>query len=437
MRPLLKLAAKVVPLFTLMTNSPVVAAPDSAEAAQLFAEAQAICARDEARLWGLSLCGPILLVDYTDRKVIANQADAQGRLTHEGSIFLGVLPDDVIIANTATEWAGTRWTQLIAPSSSEPMNRHVTLAHELFHRVQTSLRLSREETSNRHLDTLEGRFLLQLEWRALARALTATSSNERRAAIVDAMAFRHERGRRFPAAAVDEAALEINEGIPEYTGVMLGLATSQERIAYAVYDLSRFVEAPSFVRSFAYATGPALGLLLDGQVPDWRTRIRLGARLDELLGSATDVAAETRELDQRIARYDGDHSLRASEERRDHDRRGLLADYRSRLVDGPVLSLPNLHANFQFNPQALIPLDGVGTVYPKLGIVDDWGSLEVSDGGALVLDRFSGASVSARGIATSHLSGPGWQLTLKPGWSVVAGGHAGSFVLVRDDPGIR
>ena len=49
------------------------------------------------------------------------------------------------------------------------MNRHVTLAHELFHRIQSGLGLTRPEAGNRHLDTLEGRYLLQLEWRALAR----------------------------------------------------------------------------------------------------------------------------------------------------------------------------------------------------------------------------------------------------------------------------
>ena len=85
--------------------------------------------------------------------------------------------------------------------------------------------------------------------------------------------FRQERYRRFRGAAADEAALETNEGIPEYTGVRLGLATPQERIAYAVYDLSFFVEAPTFVRSFAYATGPAYGLLLDQADPDWKAKL--------------------------------------------------------------------------------------------------------------------------------------------------------------------
>ena len=71
------------------------------------------------------------------------------------------------------------------------------LAHESFHRIQPLLKLTRPEAGNRHLDTLEGRYLLQLEWRALAMALEARTPEDRRAAITDALAFRHERYRQF------------------------------------------------------------------------------------------------------------------------------------------------------------------------------------------------------------------------------------------------
>jgi hypothetical protein len=40
------------------------------------------------------------------------------------------------------------------------------------------------------------------------------------------------------------------------------------------------------VRSFAYATGPAYGLLLDRYRPNWRTDLQTGKTLPELLQSA-------------------------------------------------------------------------------------------------------------------------------------------------------
>ena len=43
----------------------------------------------------------------------------------------------------------------------------------MFHRIQPGLGLTRPEVANPQLDTLQGRYLLQLEWRALAKALEA------------------------------------------------------------------------------------------------------------------------------------------------------------------------------------------------------------------------------------------------------------------------
>ncbi len=411
---------------------PSVAAPDAGTAARLFGEAQAICSRDHGKLWGTSLCGPILLVDYTDQAVLANKPDGGGTLVREGALFRGVLPDSVIIANTPTEWSGTRWTQIVGPVPDETAKRHVLLAHELFHRIQPSLGLTRPEVGNGHLDTLEGRYLLQLEWRALAKALQAQKPSARRQAIADALAFRHERYRLFAAAAAEEAALEINEGIAEYTGVMLGLKTRRERRAYAVHDLSAFVSAPSFVRSFAYATGPAYGLLLDQADPAWLGKFRSGAPFDQLLAAALKAQRSADStIEQMSARYDADGSLRRREVQRDTDRQARLAAYKAHLLDGPVLALPLNKSNYQFNPQTLVPLEGLGTIYPTMRLTDEWGSLEVAEGGALIQAAMKRATVSAVGADAAGTSGPGWQLQLNPGWKVIAGARPGDLTLSK------
>ena len=407
-------------------------APKAADAARLFAEAEVICERDHGELWGRPLCGPILLVDYTDRAVLANQADGEGRLTAEGTLFRGVLPEEVIIANTPTEWSGTRWTQLVVPVPEDAAKRHVLLAHELFHRIQPALGLTRPEAGNSHLDTLEGRYLLQLEWRALARSLGATTPADRRTAIMDALACRHERYRLFPGAANEEGALELNEGVAEYTGVKLGLATGGEQITFAIHDLSAFVTAPTFVRSFAYATGPAYGLLLDQADPAWRGKLSSGKRFDELLGAALNLEeAKDGTVKSLATRYDNGGALRASEVRRDEERRVRLAAFRKHLVDGPVLILPLDHTNYQFNPQTLIPLEGFGTIYPTMRLTDDWGALEVEREGALVRGAEQLATVSAVGADPSGTTGEGWSLKLNFGWVVRTGKRPGDLVVAR------
>ena len=417
---------------------PAAAAIDSGRAQALFKEAAQLCGQDGGRLWRHSLCGPILLVDWTDNSAVANRADPGGVLKAAGPVFVGTLPPDVIIANTPIEWQGVRWTELIWPLPDDVAHRHVMLAHELFHRAQIELGMLQRDGGNLHLDSLEGRILLQLEWHALAGALTAPDAAARTAAISDALLFRHERHRLFPDAPSEERALELNEGVAEYTGVRAGLATSAERTAYALRDLEAFVQSPTFVRSFAYATGPAWGLLLDQADPAWRAGLAAAMKgtsppsLDQMLQAALKLpepAAAT--VKARETFYDD--TLRPRELARQQALQAHLGELKARLVDGPVLRLPlaGNHASYQFNPQTLEALGASGVVYPTMKLSADWGTLAVEQG-ALLDKAMTVAAVTVAGGSPDHLQGPGWKLTLNKGWPVVPGEREGDFAVAKD-----
>ena len=415
---------------------PVGAAIDPARAQALFKEAAQLCGRDAGALWHHSLCGPILLVDWTDNTAVANRADPGGVLKAAGPVFAGTLPPDVIIANTPIEWSGLRWTEMIWPLPDDVAHRHVMVAHELFHRAQNELGMLQRDGGNLHLDAREGRILLQLEWHALAGALTAPDARARDSAISDALLFRHERYRLFGEAQSEERALELNEGVAEYTGVRVGLPTSAERNAYALRDLEAFVQSPTFVRSFAHATGPSWGLLLDRADPAWRVKLATAMKaanppsLDQMLQAALKLpepAAAT--VKAREAVYDT--TLRPRELARDQARQAHLADLKARLVDGPVLRLPLLHANYQFNPQTLEALGSAGVVYPTMKLNADWGVLAVEQG-ALLDKAMTVAAVTMAGGSPEHLQGLGWRLTLNKGWIIAPGERAGDFVVKRE-----
>lgn len=417
-----------------LTTAPAAAEPDDNRAKDVFKRAQQICAADGGRLWGVSICGPIFIVDYSDRRIIANQADQEGLLERKDGLFVGTLPEEVIIANTPTRFAGTRWTQLVfqmLPDDEDELG--VLLAHELFHRVQLDLGLSRDEPDNSHLDMFDGRMLLRLEWRALDAALAANERTAKVEALRDALAFRAARYRRFPEAEAAEADLEINEGIPEYTGVMLGLSTREGRIRFARHDLERFAEADTFVRSFAYATGPALGLLLDEFMPAWKAKAREGEALHDLLGQAVGTVTGTGcEHGERAGRYGGD-AICDEEVARDDERRELLQGYRAMLVEGPVVTIPVVKAKYQFNPQQLVPLGDDGTVYPTFRVVDEWGVLEVESGGALYSRTRQTIRVPRDGASDKELRGNGWSLRLGPGWRVQQGARTGDLTIIPSE----
>jgi hypothetical protein len=423
-------------------HAPASAAVSPARAQAVFQEAARLCGHDGGALWHHSLCGPILLVDWTDNTAVANQPDAQGVLKPAGSVFVGTLPQDIVIANTPIEWAGKRWTELLWPLPDDVAHRRVMLSHELFHRAQVELGMLQHDGGNLHLDTLEGRILLQLEWHALARALSAPDAGARKAAVSDALLFRHERYRLFPEAQAEERALELNEGVAEYTGVRVGLPTARERVAYALRDLETFVQAPTFVRSFAYATGAAWGLMLDEADPAWRDQLAAGMKsahprgLDQMLQAALDLP-EPSPATVKAREADYDDTLRPRELARDQARQAHLAELKARLVDGPVLRLPlaGHHASYQFNPQTLEALGSSGVVYPTMKLNADWGALAVEQG-ALLDKAMSVAAVTAAGASDDRLQGPGWRLSLNKGWIVAPGERAGDFV-VRQEAATR
>ncbi|HDS1510710.1 MULTISPECIES: hypothetical protein [Stenotrophomonas] len=53
----------------------------------------------------------MMQVGPKSRQVTASQADAHGALKERGNVFAGQLPSDAIVANTAVDWSGIRWTQ--------------------------------------------------------------------------------------------------------------------------------------------------------------------------------------------------------------------------------------------------------------------------------------------------------------------------------------
>jgi hypothetical protein len=401
---------------------------DTALAHRYFQEAGDLCKKDDGSLWGVSLCGPMLFVDRATRAVVANQGDREGHLTRDGEVFVGKLPERVNIANTATDWAGVRWTMIIWPLPEDRFDRADMMAHELWHRIQNDLGLPGSGPSNNHLDSVEGRVWLQLEWRALQEALI-DRGEARRAHVKDALTFRSYRRRLFPDADSEERALEMHEGLAGYTGAKLSGRPDMAR--QVARRLAEAEKADTFVRSFAYASGPAYGALLDETGVSWRKGLRPENDLGLILRQALSIEPPRDlkgEAERAAVNYRGG-ALRASETEREDKRRRLVAMHKARLVEGPVLVLPLRKMQMQFNPNNLQPLDSLGTVYPDIRIVDLWGILTVSKG-ALMGPSFDKIQVPAPADPGGRtVQGDGWTLELEAGWSLTPGERKGDFTL--------
>jgi len=322
------------------------------------------------------------------------------------------------------------WTSI----ASDPRDRARLLIHELFHRAQDEIGFPASSPSNPHLDELEGRVGLRLEWRAL-RAALAADGDARREALRDAVVFRALRHGRFPGSAESEAQLERNEGLAEYTGLKLCGRGDAELRAFLAKRIAGAEAQPSFVRSFAYETGPAYGLLLDALDVPWRAgldrKFDFGALASKAVGVKVPGDLEAH-AEARAPKYDG-ASLRVEEEARDRERQARLAELQKKFVDGPVLVIRAVSAfDYSFDPSTLQPFGDRGTVFPTLRVSDAWGVLEASDG-ALMSADYRTVTVPAAGLkpAGGKIPGPGWTLDLGPAWRLDAGARAGDFKLVK------
>ena len=405
--------------------SPAGAQVDQQRAQEFFTDVQLVCEREGKRLWGLSLCGPMVIADLRTQTIATSQPAPEGPR-----------PQVLGIVNAPLQWGGTTWAAYIWDTLINTTPRHAReiLLHELFHgMVQPKLGLTVPGSGllPEHLDTMDGRYWLRLELRALARALRESGA-PRSVAVSDALAFRQARHMRSAAAADNERGIEITEGLAAYTGTAAATDSMAGAIARAVEILVGADASDSFVRTFAYHTGPAYGVLLDASSPGWRQRIRSTDDFPALLKAAFNVQPAT-DATASATRYGG-AEIRAVEELRERQRRERLAELRQRFVDGPVLVIRGGGSGMS-NSLGAVVIPNAGTVFFGPYRHNGDSGVLAAEKGVLLESSGSVRRVPApvrKDDAT--LVGDGWTFTLKPGWVIRDGARKGDYEVVRQQP---
>lgn len=408
---------------------------DSVDARLAFAAARSVDRAELTALWGLPLSCPVIFADRATRQAVASHADSGGALRPEHGHFAGRLPDAVGIANYGLDWGGRRWTMVMWPLPVRARDRDRLVAHELFHCLQPALGVRADNPLNAHLDEEQGRLWLRMEWRALEEALMQRDA-ARRTAIEDALLFRHHRRALFAGSAAEEHALEWNEGLAEYTGLRGAGYPRHVRADRAAVQLADWERRTAFTRGFAYASGPAYGILLDESGAAWHADAKRGEDLGVLLARVIGIvprSASAADLDRVGARYDL-RQVRREERARAERAAALLADHTRRFVEGPVVRVaPDSAFSFSFDPNSALSFRG-GTVHRTLRVTDTWGVLDVTAEGAWLArtgGQIVGVVVSAPAGVDRPLRGDGWQLTLAEGWQLVPGARAGDWMVMR------
>src|SRR5688500_2500118 len=165
---------------------PAAAQVDQQRAQEFFKEAQALCERDGGRLWGVSICAPMVIGDARTQTFATSQPPPDAPR-----------PKIIGLLNGPIQWGDRKWAAVSWDTIANwpARTRGELLLHESFHIVQPQLVPNGPAGANEHLDAVDGRYWLRLEWRALARALRESGA-VRGQAVREALAFRQARHTR-------------------------------------------------------------------------------------------------------------------------------------------------------------------------------------------------------------------------------------------------
>ena len=290
-------------------------------ASLLFRQVEEIWDEDGGRLWGMPLHVPLLLIEPQTRQVVANMPDLEGFLERSGEVYVGILPQGVVISNTAVNFGGLFWGMTIWGGlnddhvvwegySALDIFRHVMI-HEGFHAIQPQIvsgpflgdGVTRQPSFD-YMNNAEARITAVLEINALFAALRA-DGEERIAAVGDALSLRAHRHSLFPEAAAAEFFMEINEGLATYTEILFFGGDVLRLVDIREGTLGRHQNTQTFNLLYAYLSGMAYALLLDEFGVDWQQNLTSETNLAGILQQALGLTGLTpfAELDGELYGY--------------------------------------------------------------------------------------------------------------------------------------
>jgi hypothetical protein len=392
------------------------------KASQYFKTIEDICNRDNGRLWGINLYGPIMFVDRTSRRIVANQPDKDGLLKGKDGIYTGLYPKELIVNNAPVEFGGTLFAMTPLPLQEDEYRIKTQAVHSLFHRFQFTKGIRYSVIYTNNMDEKEARLWIKLEWKALRKALTSTGE-DRHLAIRDALIFRGSNRELYQKYAADENRIEAYEGLATFTYILL-TANSPEEYKTKLFEfLDRIYNMPSFARSYGFIHGALYGTLLYDKGYDFKNiqldNIDLGKTVKELYN--IELPAICRDVAGSLAvNYNIDIINREEEERRTAIQERIHKQI-STFTEKPVVFLELESPYFDFEPEDINPLDTLGTLYNSMRVSDNWGKLTVDKIGCLVSNNYKIIRITGKNLKQekNHISGDGWQLIMNNDWELV------------------
>jgi hypothetical protein len=388
-----------------------------------FKGIQEICDHDNGSLWGKNLYGPIMFVERTTRRIVANMPDKEGLLKGKDGVFTGVYPKDFLISNTPVNYGGTLFAMTPLPPEEDDFRIKTQAVHSLFHRFQKLAGTSSFGYNTNNMDEKEARIWIKLEWKALRKALTS-EGEEQKLAIRDALIFRGANRELYRKYARDENLFENYEGLATFTYILLCTQSPDEYKARLFENLDRVYSMQSYSRSYGFIHGALYASLLKDKGFDFSkiktNEIDLGNSVRMLYN--IELPAVCRDVAGSLALNYSIDQINKEEEQRLADLQESIHKQISIFTEKPVVFVELESPYFDFEPEDIHSLDTLGTLYTSIRVSDNWGKLTVNKGGCLVSNNFKYLRITAKGFKADqeHISGEDWFLILNNDYELVA-----------------
>jgi hypothetical protein len=394
----------------------------TSKASYYIKKAEEICNRDNGRLWGKNLFGPVMFVERTSRRIIASQQDNEGLLKEKDGVYNGTYPKELILINAPVKFGGTQYAMVPLPPEEDEYRIITRIIHSLFHRFQDSQGIKPTSFNESNMDEKEARLWIKLEWKALRKALN-TTGDERQLAIRDALIFRGSNRELYHNVAGDENNFETYEGLATFTYTLLCTNSPEEYKMRLFEYLDRVYSMQSYSRSYGFVHGALYASLLYDKGYNFQNvrsdSFDLGTAVKELY--KIELPTICRDVAGSLAlSYDVD-AIYKEEEKRTTEIKENMHKLISTFTEKPVVFLELESPYFDFEPENIQPLDTLGTLYNSMRVSDNWGKLTVDEGGCLVSNNFKFLRITAKGYKAdkNRISGEGWHLILNDDWELV------------------
>ena len=381
----------------------------------VFFKVQAIASRFTS-LWDKDIYGPVLLVDPKTHKYIANTNPENNVVLFNDTIYEGYLPKEMHVYNTIVDWKGKTWAMAMLPLSNIEGHDSHTVIHELAHATLKNKGFPIELVDINHVNAVQGKVLIRLELEILKKLLN--NGDNYQEYLVDALMVRKLRLETFPNKIEEENKLELNEGLAEYTALIMHNFTHYERASFYTMLIDKFIDNPLYDRRYAYITTPTYGFYLSKKGSLWTQKLNPSTNLTDFFIKGFGINASPQKLDHYITKYHLE-SFKESEIQ--------LAENNKRIKDSIAyvfmkqshleIDLDKMSFSSKFRNQFY--LDDLGKYYKGAKINDTWGELIVEGGGILLTNDFKKAYLTEpKLISNDSVVGNGYKIKFLEGYRV-------------------